>query len=106
MTRYHEFDDFQKLWNGSATLEEAAFKLGCSKREASSRACAHRRKGRALKEFAQPPKPPTELLQEPDPEFDELLARMIDGRGELTRREQLLAGEHIARRAALLRGAG
>lgn len=103
MTMYHLFEDFEKLWNGSATLEEAAFKLGCSKREASSRACAHRRKGRPLKEFAQPPKTAPEKLRAPDAQFDKLLAT-LQGKGELSRREELLLSEHIARRAKLLRG--
>lgn len=104
MTTRHLFEDFERIWNRASSLEEAADWLGCSKRQASDRASAHRQKGRQLKFFEQPPKPPTELLREPDREFDELLERMTSGRGELTRREQLLAGEHIARRAALLRG--
>jgi hypothetical protein len=103
MTQYHLYEDFEKLWNGSATLEEAAFKLGCSKREATNRASAHRRRGRALKEFAQPPKTAAEKLRAPDPQFDKLLAT-LQGKGELNRHEELLLGEHIARRAKLLRG--
>lgn len=104
MTVYHEFDDFQKIWNRAATLEEAAANLGCSKRLASNRATAHRKKGRALKEFPKPPKSNGEKLREPDPEFDRLLARVNEGRRELTRREELLFQKHIAHRAAVLRG--